>query len=141
MKRMGEYVQMENVTNILKIRYVIRTFDLDVMCSHSRYVYELFPDGKVTYGHYEKGTRKPEEMRETHQATKDDYQKLCAELNACVASADRQNWYVDDCTAKVKIYHAFGHVETMDRGYGNEGTDVGQLITEYIFTTASMSRW
>ena len=25
--------------------------------------------------------------------------------------------------------------------YGNEGTDVGQLITEYIFTTASMSRW
>ena len=131
---------MEKVTNILKIRYVIRTFDLDAMRSHSRYVYELFPDGKVTYGHYEKGTRKPEEKRETHQATKNDYQKLCAALNACIASADRQNRYVDDCAAEVKIHRAFGRVETMDRGYGNEGTDVGQLITEYIFTTAGISQ-
>lgn len=132
---------MDKIADILKIRYVIRIFDLDAMCSHGRYVYELFPDGKVTHAHYEKGTRKPKEKGETHQATKDDYQKLCAELNACIASADRQNWYVDDCDAEVKIYHAFGRIETMDRGYGNEGTDVGQLLTEYIYTTGGMRQW
>ena len=130
---------MEKVTDILKIRYAISTFDVDAMCSHSRYVYELYPDGKVTYGHYEKGTRKAVDKDASHQATADDYQKLCAELNACVASADRQEWYVDDCSAEVKIYRAFGRVDTMDRGYGNADTDVGQLITKYIYTTAGMS--
>ena len=131
---------MEKATDILKIRYAISTFDVDAMCSHSRYVYELYPDGKVTYGHYEKGTRKAVDKDESHQATANDYQKLCAELNACVASADRQEWYVDDCSAEVKIYRAFGRVDTMDRGYGNADTDVGQLIAKYIYTTAGM-RW
>ena len=130
---------MEKATDILKIRYAISTFDVDAMCSHSRYVYELYPDGKVTYDHYEKGTRKAVAKDESHQATADDYQKLCAELNACVASADRQEWYVDDCSAEVKIYRAFGRVDTMDRGYGNADTDVGQLITKYIYTTAGMN--
>ena len=130
---------MEKATDILKIRYAISTFDVDAMCSHSRYVYELYPDGKVTYGHYEKRTRKAVDKDESHQATADDYQKLCAELNACVTSADRQEWYVDDCSAEVKIYRAFGRVDTMDRGYGNADTDVGQLITKYIYTTAGMS--
>ena len=131
---------MEKATDILKIRYAISTFDVDAMCSHSRYVYELYPDGKVTYGHYKKGTRKAVDKDESHQATADDYQRLCAELNACVASADRQEWYVDDCSAEVKIYRAFGRVDTMDRGYGNADTDVGQLIAKYIYTTAGM-RW
>ena len=35
---------MERATDILKIRYAISTFDVDAMCSHSRYVYELYPD-------------------------------------------------------------------------------------------------
>ena len=130
---------MERATDILKIRYAISTFDVDAMCSHSRYVYELYPDGKVTYGHYEKETSKAIEKDETHRATAEDFTRLCADLNACIESADRQQFYVDDTGAEVKIYRPFGRVDTMDRGYGNADTDVGQIITNYIFTTAGMS--
>ena len=129
---------METATDILKIRYAINTFDVETMRSHSRYVYELYPDGKVTYCHYEKGIRTAIDKNETHQATADDYRQLCAELNACIASADRLEMYIDDCSADVKIYRAFGRIDTMDRGYGNADTDVGQLITKYIYTTAGM---
>ena len=110
------------------------------MCSHSRYVYELYPDGKVTHGLYEKGTRKAIENNETRQATADDYRKLCAELNACITSADRQSLYIDDSSAEVKIIRPFTRVETMDRGYGNADTDVGRIIEDYIFKKAGM-KW
>lgn len=42
---------MEKATDILKIRYTVSPFDLETTSSHSRYVYELFPDGKVSYTH------------------------------------------------------------------------------------------
>ena len=109
------------------------------MCSHSRYVYELFPDGKVAYGHYEKGSRSAVASSESTKATADAFAKLCDEINACIATADRQKRYVDDCSAEVKIYRQFGRTETMDRGYGNDDTDVGRIISTYIFGTAGMS--
>lgn len=132
---------MERATDILKIRYAISTFGVDAMCSHSRYVHELFPNGKVTYGHYEKGTRKAIEKDKTRRATAEDFTKLCAELNACIESADRQQMYMDDTGAEVKLYRPFGRVNTMDHGCGNAGTDVGRIITKnYIFGRAGM-RW
>ena len=73
--------------DILKIRYVIRPFDVETMSCHTRDVYELYPDGKVTYSLYEKGERKPRRKTETHTASGEDYRALCRELNACIASA------------------------------------------------------
>lgn len=130
---------MTKANDILKIRYVVSPFDIEAMCSHSRYVYELFPDGKVTYGHYEKGNRKAVDTTESTKATAEDYAKLCDELNACIEAADRQEWYVDDCAAEVKIYRPFGRTDTMDRGYGNGDTDVSQIISKYIYGTAGMN--
>lgn len=129
-----------NKETFLKVRYTISTFDVDAMCSHSRRTYELFPDGKIVCSHYEKGIRKAIEKYESHNATADDFQKLCDELDECMNTADRQEWYVDDCSAEVKIYRQYGRVDTMDRGYGNAETDIGRIITNYIYAIAGMHR-
>ena len=129
---------MENATDILKIRYAVSPFDLETMSSHSRYVYELFPDGKVSYTHYERGNRTPLATSISSKASPGEYSRLCDNLNSCIATADRQNWYVDDCSATVKIYRPFMRTDTIDRGYGNSETDVGSLIDRYIYEIAGL---
>ena len=42
-----------------------------------------------------------------------------------------------DC---IYIYRPFGRNDTMDRGYGNGETDVGQLISNYIYGVGGY-RW
>ena len=132
---------MKKENDIQRIRYTVSTFDLETMNSHTRYVYQLIPDGTVTFAHYEKGNRKPESKSEKHIATALDYEMLCAKLNACIEAADRNNLYADDTAVEVKLFRLYDRTDTMDRGYGNENTDVGRLIAEYIFDTAGYPGW
>lgn len=125
-------------TDILKRRYTIRPFDVEVMCSHSRRVYELFPDGKIRYSIFEKGNSKPIKKQENHTASLEDYIDLCTKINDCIDAADTVNQYVDDCSVDVKLYRSFGRVDTMDRGYGNSNTDLGEIITRYIYGVGGM---
>lgn len=121
------------MNDILKIRYTVTAFDYIQMQANSiRHVYELFPDGKVTYACFERGSRKAIRKSESHSASADDYRKLCEALNACIDSADRMEQYIDDSSAEVTIFRPFGRIDTMDRGYGNTNTDVGTLIAGYI---------
>ena len=124
---------MEKESDIIKIRYTISLFDVAAMRSHTRYVYELYPDGKVSFTHYEKGNRKPKATDEKHTATAIDFMQLSADLNACIETADRDEMYVDDTSAEAIIYRPFGRTDTMNRGYGNGKTDIGQLISNYIY--------
>ena len=131
---------MEKANDIIKIRYTISLFDVAAMRSHTRYVYELYPDGKVSFAHYERGNRKPEATDEKHTASASDFMQLVADLNACIETADRDEMYVDDTGAEAIIYRPFGRTDTMDRGYGNGEIDVGQLISNYIYGVGGY-RW
>ena len=87
---------MEKANDIIKIRYTISLFDVAAMRSHTRYVYELYPDGKVSFAHYERGNRKPEATDEKHTASASDFMQLVADLNACIETADRDEMYEDE---------------------------------------------
>lgn len=126
-------------TDILRIRYTLRVFDIGALCSHSRYVYDILPGGEVRYFYYEKGNSKAIEKHVTHTATEADFKKLCDEINDCMIKADNDNLYVDDCTAEIKITRPFGRVEILDRGYGNKKTDVGSIVSRYIYGVGGMS--
>ena len=124
---------MEKANDIIKIRYTISLFDVASLRAHTRYVYELYPDGKVSFAHYEKGIRKPEATDEKRTASASDFMQLSAELSACIETADRVEMYDDDTGAEAIIYRPFGRIDTMGRGYGNSETNIGQLLSKYIY--------
>ena len=128
---------MEKASDIRMIRYTEKAFDPFTM-SYSRRIYTLYPEGLVTCALYAPGSRKMSRKEESRRAGAEDFRQMCAELNACLESADRLDKYVDDCGAEARIHRPFGRVDTVDRGYGNAETDVGNIISEYLYTTAGM---
>lgn len=41
--------------DILKVRITKSVFDVDALCIHTRYVYEILPDGEIIYSIKERG--------------------------------------------------------------------------------------
>lgn len=126
------------MNEIEKIKYSISCFDVDIMAIGRKDVYELYPDGRVVFRCYRAGSRKCVKKNETTTAAGADFRLLCAKLQDCISTADRENQYVDDTSAELKIYRSFGRVDTMPRGYGNEQEDVGGIVSEYLFNAAGM---
>jgi len=129
---------MENANDVVKMVYTQTRFDVDAMCAHTRYVYEIFPDGTVIRKHYEKGVRKAIDKEESKIASAAEYHLLCLRLNSCISSADREEIYIDDSSAELRLYHPFGRSEIMPRGFGNGKETVGELICKYVFDKAKL---
>lgn len=126
------------MNEIEKIKYSISYFDVDIMAIGRKDVYELYPDGRVVFRCYQTGSRKCVKKDVTTTAAGTDFHLLCARLLDCISTADRENQYVDDNSAELKIYHPFGRVEMMPRGYGDEQKDVGSIVCEYLVNAAGM---
>ena len=126
------------MNEIEKIKYSISYFDVDIMAIGKKDVYELFQDGRVVFRCYQAGSRKCVKKYESTTAAGTDFHLLCTRLLDCISTADRENQFVDDTSAEVKIYHSFGRVDTMPRGYGDAQTDVGRIVCEYLFHAAGM---
>ena len=94
--------------DIQKIRFTKSVFDVDALCTHKRYVYELLPNGDIISSIREKGIRRP------------------------VEKADSLNQYVDDTSIEVTLYRPFGRKEIMDGGYGTEDEDLRRILYRYI---------
>ena len=60
------------------------------------------------------------------------FRLLCYRIEECISTADRLNDYCDDSSEELKIFHQFGRVQTMDRGLGNEETDIGRIMHDFF---------
>ena len=120
---------MKSVANdIKKIRFTKSVFDVDALCTHTRYVYDLLPNGDIISSIREKGIRKPVEKKTYHLASSEDYKELCEKINECIEKADTLNQYVDDTSFEVTLYRQFGRKEIMDGGYGAEDEDLRRIL-------------
>ena len=118
--------------DIQKIRFTKSVFDVDALCTHKRYVYELLPNGDIISSIREKGIRRPVEKKTYHIASSEDYKKLCEKINECIEKADSLNQYIDDTSIEIILYRPFGRKEIMDGGYGTEDEDLRRILYRYI---------
>lgn len=119
-------------TDIQKIRFTKSVFDVDALCTHTRYVYELLPNCDIISSIREKGIRRPVEKKTYRIASSEDYKELCEKINECIEKADSLNQYVDDTSIEVTLYRPFGRKEVMDGGYGTEDEDLRRILYRYI---------
>ena len=121
------------MNKIEKIKYTVTWFDPEKMTTGRRDIYEMFPNGKVTYhGYNGAGNRKCIRKSENTIATGADFQRLCERLTDCIAHADRENLFTDDTAAELKIYHSFNRMEILPRGYGSEREDVETIVCQFL---------
>ena len=121
---------------IVKLKYQTKTFMPDATI---KYVYEITPD-KLKCSIRDCGffTDKDNPIFKSifrpHivDVSKSDFDELYQKLVECITTADRRWKFFDDCDGKLTIYHEFGRIETMPKGYGNENLCVGNIIDEFL---------
>ena len=118
-------------TTIIKLVYKREFFDVSVMKPGGRLVTTILNDGTVIFKEYDPGSRKVQSVRKGKRSV-EDYKTLCAKLENCIESADRLDFYVDDSSEELKIYHKFGRVQIVDRGLGNENVHIGEIMHDYL---------
>ena len=118
-------------TTIIKLVYKREFFDVSVMKPGGRLVTTILNDGTVIFKEYDPGSRKVQSVRKGKRSV-EDYKTLCAKLENCIESADRLDFYVDDSSEELKIYHKFGRVQIVDRGLGNENVHIGEIMHEFL---------
>ena len=122
---------MQTPNTILKLVYKREFFDISVMKIGARLVTAINADGTVVFKEYKPGSRKVESVYKG-KCTVAAFRLLCYRIEECISTASRQDFYVDDCSEELKIFHQFGRVQTMDRGLGNEETDIGRIMHDFF---------
>lgn len=118
-------------TAIIKLVYKREFFDTIVMKPGGRLVNTILNDGTVIFKEYSPGCRKAQ-LAYKGKRSVDDYKALCAKLETCIELADRLDFYVNDSSEELKIYHKFGRVQIVDRGLGNEDVHIGDIMHEFL---------
>ena len=116
---------------ILKLVYKRDFFDISVMKPGGRVVTTIMNDGKVTFKEYNPGCRKAHSVY-TGICSHGAFDALCTRIEECIEFADRLDFYCDDSSEELKIYHEYGRVQTMDRGLGDEETHIGEIMHEFF---------
>ena len=122
---------MQTPNTILKLVYKREYFDISQMKIGARLVTTINADGTVLFKEYKPGSRKVESSYKG-KCTVAAFRLLCYRIEECISTADRQEFYVDDSSEELKIFHSFGRVQTMDRGLGNEETDIGRIMHDFF---------
>ena len=122
---------MQTPNTILKLVYKREFFDISVMKIGARLVTAINADGTVVFKEYKPGSRKVESVYKG-KCTVAAFSLLCYRIQECISTADRLNGYCDDSSEELKIFHQFGRVQTMDRGLGNEETDIGRIMHDFF---------
>ena len=122
---------MQTPNTILKLVYKREYFDISQMKIGARLVTTINADGTVLFKEYKPGSRKVKSVYKG-KCTVAAFRLLCYCIEECISTADRQEFYVDDSSEELKIFHSFGRVQTMDRGLGNEETDIGRIMHDFF---------
>ena len=114
-----------------KLKYSISFFDVSEMKPGARNIIEIFEDGRILIKQYAPGSRRIKEKQECF-AEKSEVEELYAELKACIDTADRLNWRVDDTSALLTIYHSLGRIEKVPRELGNTETEIYSIMCRFL---------
>ena len=115
---------------VVKLVYKRELFDLSAM-KPKRIVATINNDGTVIFKEYKSGSRKVQSIYKGHCSVT-SFEVLCIEIKECIDSADRLDFYVDDASEELKMYHQFGRVQIVDRGLGNEVIHIGEIMHEFF---------
>ena len=94
------------------------------------WVYEADSAGRIVESSYYDNQPEPESRRE-YSADPARFDALCMELDACIAAADREIQFVDDCGAELEIFRD-GAMEAYQRGHGTKSRTVGDIVEGYL---------
>ena len=118
-------------TGIVKLVYKRDFFDISVMKPGARLITTITCDGTVVFKEYRPGSRKAHSVC-NGKCSIEDYEVLCERIENCIKNADRLDFYVDDASEELKIFHRYGRVQIMDRGLGNEDIHIGEIMHEFL---------
>ena len=118
-------------TSIVKLVYRQEFFDISQMKIGAKKVTTITADGTVVIKEYNPGSRKVYSMRKI-SCTVDAYGALCNKIESCIKNADRLDFYVDDASEELKIFHKYGRVQIVDRGLGNEEVHIASIMHEFF---------
>lgn len=117
--------------NILKLEYRRSFFDLNIRKSYLCEVITVTNDGTIICKEYKFGVREAHSIQKTKCSVR-AFNNLCSKILDCIETADRNDFFVDDSSAELKIYHEFGRVQTMDRGLGNGNTYIEYIMQSFF---------
>ena len=120
------------MSDVIKIKFVLKSFDLELMRMGRKWEYELSMSGEITTKYYYDSFRIPVSKSISKQATEKDFSDMCEALLSCLNTADSLEDYTDDCSGEIIVYHRYGHIEKVDRGCGNADSRAGEIVNRYI---------
>ena len=123
MEYMSDYIE--------KLEYRRNYFDIQEMKPGARTVITIFDNGTIVSREYGPGSRKVQSVQKKSFPL-DVYKELCGELLECIKDADRQDFYVDDSSEELRIYHLYGRIQTMDRGLGNGSIHIADIMHRFL---------
>ena len=121
----------ESPNTIIKLVYKRDFFDISVMKSGGRTITTITNDGTVVFKEYAPGSRKAHSVYKGKGSVV-DYEELCERIENCIKNADRLDFYVDDASEELKIFHKYGRVQIVDRGLGNEDVHISNIMHEFL---------
>lgn len=119
--------------SIIKLEYKRSFFDVSEMKPGARTIITISEDGSIVSKDYEPGSRKAKSVKRKICPLA-AFEELCHDILDCIADADRQDFYVDDSTEELKIYHQYGRIQTMDRGLGKENIHIADIMHRFLDT-------
>ena len=117
--------------SILELVYTREFFDLSLMTWGARKIISISNDGTIVCKEFKADSRKAHSIR-NEKCSSTEFRKLCQEIMNCIETADRNEFFVDDSSAELKIYHEFGRIQTMDRGLGNDNTNISYIMAGFF---------
>ena len=120
------------MNDVIKIKFVLKSFDLELMRMGRKWEYELSKSGEISTKYYYDNFRIPVSKSISKQATEKNFADMCEALLSCVNTADSLEDYTDDCCGEITIYHRYGRIEKVDRGCGNASFRAGDIISQFI---------
>lgn len=116
---------------IEKLEYRRRFFDISEMRDGARKNTIITNDGTITSKEYKVASRKVDSVQRAKCSVK-EFVQFCDEIELCIESADRLDFYVDDTSEELKIFYKYGRVQIVDRGLGNGDTHIGAIVNNFL---------
>lgn len=117
--------------SIEKLEYRRCYFDVSTMQNGARITTVITNDGTIISKEYKAGSRKVYSIQKT-SCSLEEFQELCNKIELCIENADRLDFYVDDASEELRIYYKYGRIQTMDRGLGNDYSDIGKIVNVFL---------
>ena len=116
---------------IVKLVYKRDFFDIEQMRPGAKHVTTITDDGQMVEKAFAPGSRKAHSVKKA-ECSSQAYVALCEQILSCIEEADRLDFYVDDASEELTIYHRFGRTQKMDRGLGNEHIHIGVVMRRFL---------